>query len=107
MNANLAYSVLALATGLGIPVMAALNAGLAARIGSPPAAGIVLFGVGGITAAFVFAAGFATGQVGVMTPPEPSALYFGGVLVAFYVLSITWLVPRFGVGSAVFFVLLG
>jgi transporter family-2 protein len=27
--------------------------------------------------------------------------------VAFYVLSITWIAPTFGVGNAVFFVLLG
>ena len=30
-----------------------------------------------------------------------------GVLIAFYVLSITWIAPRFGVGNAVFFVLMG
>ncbi len=34
-------------------------------------------------------------------------LFLAGVLVAFYVLSITYVAPRFGVGNAVFFVLLG
>lgn len=29
------------------------------------------------------------------------------MLVAFYVLSITWVAPRFGIGNAIFFVLLG
>ena len=37
----------------------------------------------------------------------PKHLYLAGVLVAFYVLSITWIAPTFGVGNAVFFVLLG
>ena len=37
----------------------------------------------------------------------PKHLFLGGVLVAFYVLSITWIAPTFGVGNAVFFVLLG
>ena len=37
----------------------------------------------------------------------PKHLLLGGVLVAFYVLSITWVAPRFGVGNAVFYVLLG
>ncbi|MEM9127998.1 MAG: DMT family transporter, partial [Pseudomonadota bacterium] len=34
-------------------------------------------------------------------------LFLAGVLVAFYVLSITFVAPRFGVGNAIFFVLLG
>jgi transporter family-2 protein len=33
--------------------------------------------------------------------------YAGGLIVAFYVLSITWTAPRIGVANAVFFVLLG
>jgi transporter family-2 protein len=37
----------------------------------------------------------------------PRHLFLGGVLVAFYVLSITYIAPRFGIGNAVFFVLLG
>jgi len=37
----------------------------------------------------------------------PFYFYLGGVFVAFYVLSITWVAPRFGVGNAVAFVLLG
>ena len=38
---------------------------------------------------------------------HPWHLYLGGTLVAFYVLSVTWIAPRFGVGNAVFFVLMG
>jgi transporter family-2 protein len=33
--------------------------------------------------------------------------YAGGLVVAFYILSITWTAPRIGVANAVFFVLLG
>ena len=40
-------------------------------------------------------------------PQAPKHLFLGGVLVAFYVLSVTFIAPRFGVGNAVFFVLLG
>ena len=40
-------------------------------------------------------------------PPQPKYLLLGGFLVAFYVLSVTWIAPRFGVGNAVFCVLLG
>lgn len=33
--------------------------------------------------------------------------YFGGVFVAIYILGMTWVAPRFGVGNTVSFVLLG
>jgi transporter family-2 protein len=40
-------------------------------------------------------------------PSAPRHLFLAGVLIAFYVISITFVAPRFGVGNAVFFVLLG
>lgn len=104
---NVGYASLALTTGLGIPVMATLNAGLAARIGSTTAASLVLFLVGAAVAASVLILTHSTGGTETLRLPPLSVVYLGGVLVAFYVLSITWLVPRFGVGNAVFFVLLG
>ncbi|SDZ56782.1 transporter family-2 protein [Jannaschia faecimaris] len=38
---------------------------------------------------------------------QPLHLFGAGVLTAFYVLSVTWIAPVFGVGNAVFFVLMG
>ncbi|MGB1207926.1 MAG: DMT family transporter, partial [Paracoccaceae bacterium] len=38
---------------------------------------------------------------------QPKHLFLAGGLVAFYILSITFIAPKFGVGNAVFFVLLG
>jgi len=68
-----------LATGIGIPVMAALSATLGTKYGSPAFAASVLFLVAlSISLAFLFA-----------------------------VLSVTWVAPRFGVGNAIAFVLLG
>lgn len=44
---------------------------------------------------------------GAMSAPPPH-LFLAGTLVAFYVLTITWVAPpTFGVGNAVFFVLIG
>ena len=37
----------------------------------------------------------------------PRHLFAAGVLLAFYVLSITAIAPKFGVGNAIFFVLIG
>ncbi|MEM8648276.1 MAG: DMT family transporter, partial [Pseudomonadota bacterium] len=39
--------------------------------------------------------------------PAPTILYAAGILFAVYILSITFLAPRIGVGNAVFLVLLG
>ena len=37
----------------------------------------------------------------------PILFYFGGIFVAIYILGMTWVAPKFGVGNAVAFVLLG
>ena len=37
----------------------------------------------------------------------PKHLFLGGALIAFYVLTITYIAPHFGLGNAVFFVLVG
>lgn len=97
-------SSLMFATGVGIPIMAALNARLGIQIGSPWAAGFLLFVVG---AAICGVAMLWLGlpQKGWFT--APALYYMGGLLVAFYVLSVTWSAPRIGVANAIFFVLVG
>jgi transporter family-2 protein len=106
MPPTVAYAAVMFAAGIGIPLLAALNANLGARIGSPAAAAAILFVV-----AFV-AASIATlvsggGKALMLAPAQPKHLFLGGLMVAFYVLSITAIAPKFGVGNAVFFVLLG
>ena len=101
------YSSLMMATGIGIPIMAALSAGLGSRYGSSAFAACVLFMVALLISAVYFFA--LQGGVGSLpkAPPTPFYFYLGGAFVAFYVLSITWVAPKFGVGNAVAFVLLG
>ena len=99
------YAVIMLMAGIGVPLLAALNAALGTRLGSPAAAALVLFLVAFATAAIVFAATGAHGLSRLATAPRH--LLLGGVLIAFYVLSITFIAPHFGIGNAVFFVLLG
>ena len=106
MPPALGYAALMFATGVGIPILAALNGALGARIGAPAAAALVLFLVAVlVSGAAVTLSGNWRALGGVAA--QPPHLLLGGVLVAFYVLSITWVAPRFGVGNAVFFVLLG
>ncbi len=99
------YAGIMLLAGLGIPTLAALNAALGLRLGSPVAAASVLFCVAFLVTLVALA---ITGPGGLARlPGTPKHLYMGGVLVAFYVLSITFIAPKFGVGNAVFFVLIG
>lgn len=95
-----------LAAGLGIPVLAALNARLGIAIGSPSAAAVILFLVASLTALAAMAVTGGTGALRAL-PGQPAHLFLAGALIAFYVLSITYIAPSFGVGNAVFFVLLG
>lgn len=91
---------------MGVPVLAALNANLGARIGSPVAAGLVLFGVAFLSALAVLMVTGGQGALG-RVPGQSPVLFLGGCLVAFYVLSITFVAPRFGLANAILFVLLG
>ncbi len=88
-------------TGVGIPILAALNGGLGGRLGSPMAASVILFGLALLVA--------LTGALGDIrfSADIPFHFYFGGLFVAFYVISVTFIAPRFGVGNAIFFVLVG
>lgn len=99
------YALTMLAAGIGIPLLAALNAALGIRIGSPAAAAMVLFCVALLATSLVTLATGPKALAGV--PLAPRHLLLAGLLVAFYVLSITYIAPHFGVGNAVFFVLLG
>ena len=99
------YAMVMLAAGIGIPVLAALNASLGQRIGSPAVAALCLFCVALIATTLVVLVS-GPGPLK-QIPAQPKHLFLAGLLVAFYVLSITWIAPHFGVGNAVFFVLLG
>lgn len=99
------YALIMLLAGIGIPLLAALNATLGVRMGSPAGAATLLFAVAFVASALVL---LITGpQALARAAGAPRYLFLAGLFVAFYVLSVTWIAPRFGVGNAVFFVLLG
>ncbi len=105
MPPSTSYALIMLVAGIGIPMLAALNAALGTRLGSPVAAATVLFCVALVCTLVVLLMGQPKAVLGVASAPKH--LLLAGVLIAFYVLSITWVAPKFGVGNAVFFVLLG
>ncbi|MFK7864333.1 MAG: DMT family transporter [Pseudohongiellaceae bacterium] len=100
------YGVIMLMAGIGIPIMAALNAGLGSKLANPAYAAVILFTVA-LSSSIVFF--LATQGLPNSLPPAsiPTQFYLGGIFVLFYVLSVTWIAPKFGIGNAVSFVLLG
>lgn len=103
---TLRYALVMLLAGVGIPLLAAMNSRLGMRIGAPFAAASVLFVVAFVVATVVMAIS-GQGRALAALPSQPWYLFLGGLFVAFYVLSVTVVAPRFGVGNAVFCVLLG
>lgn len=98
-----ALAAWAFAAGALIPVMGALNAGLSRSLGSAPAAACVLFVVALTSMLTLF---FATRQSipsAAQFAATPGHLFLGGLIVAFYVISVTVLVPIFGVGNTILF----
>ena len=100
-----AIAALMFLAGIGIPVMATLNAGLGRQFASPASATTILFGLGMI---------LSLGLVAIHGAPDPArfgqispGFWFGTIFVVFYIFAITWAAPRIGIGNAVFFVLLG
>ncbi|SFJ94085.1 DMT family transporter [Celeribacter neptunius] len=106
MSETLRDPIVMLFAGIGIPVFAALNAQLGARLGSPALAALV-FAVVAFSSIFLYRAVLGPAVPVSKLLHQPAHLFFAGVLFAFYILSITTIAPRFGVGNAVFFVLLG
>ena len=106
MNNSFFYAVIMLVAGLGIPIMAALNGGLGTKLQSTALASVII-----ISVALLMAAIFLLVTEGIPTHINSSRIpwyfYFGGFFMVFYIVTITWIAPRFGVANAVSFVLLG
>ena len=90
--------------GIGIPLIGILNAGMARSVGNPVAATAITFAV-----ACLAAAAFALLLYGMphltQLRAAPAASWLPGLLIGFYVLSATAIIPRFGAGNFVTFIL--
>lgn len=106
MNNAMTYAIFMLIAGIGIPTMATLNGGLSSKLLSSTLATTISLAVG-----FSVAVIYLLATEGVPTklfqPETPIYFYLGGFCVAFYIISVTWIAPRFGVSNAIAFALLG
>jgi len=91
--------------GAGIPLIGVLNSGMGRSVGNPVSATAIMFAV-----ALLVTAGLALPLYGTPTSQQmgsaPIWSYGGGLLIAFYALSATVIIPRFGAASFVAFILI-
>ena len=107
MKNDIIFPLLALVTGALIPIQAATNAGFSKSIGNPVITGLMVFVVGLITMlAYLLATRTSFPSVQQLTH-VPAYGYLGGLIVATYVVMITILVPKIGVGPAIGLIVVG
>jgi transporter family-2 protein len=101
------YIALSTVGGILIPIMAALSGALGRTLDNPwAAAAIVSVGATALVLAFTLLTGGMHVSWETLKQARPLQL-LAGVGFAFYLLSITWVGPRFGIGNAIMFVLAG
>jgi bacterial/archaeal transporter family-2 protein len=108
MNAFYSLGLLALVAGALIPVQAAANATLSKSLqGNVPYSALTLFVVAGVTAMTAIVLSGAKLPALKDFGAAPWWSYISGAIVATYVLTITFLVPRIGVGRAIALIVTG
>ncbi|MGC4103340.1 DMT family transporter [Ferruginibacter sp.] len=107
MRNDIIFLALALITGALIPVQAATNAAFSKSIGNPYITGFMVFVIGLIgMVLFLLLSRTALPSREQLTA-APSYGYLGGLIVATYVVMITILVPKIGVGTAIGLIVTG
>jgi bacterial/archaeal transporter family-2 protein len=105
MKHYLFFAAWTLLAGAGIPLIGILNSGMARSTGNPFAATTVMFAV-----AMVVALGFTLPLYGPPTTHQlgssPLLSWTAGLLIGFYALSATVVIPRFGAASFVAYILI-
>ena len=105
MRSYLIFSLWSLLAGAGIPLIGVLNSGVARSVGNPFAATAVMFAI-----AAVVAVGLTLPIYGAPTLSQiksaPLISYGAGLLIGFYGLSATIIIPRLGAASFIAFILI-
>jgi transporter family-2 protein len=105
MRAYLIFAAWSLLAGAGIPLIGVLNSGIARSVGNPFAATAVMF-----TMAAIVAFGLTLPLYGhpslAQLGSAPPISYGAGLLIGFYGLSATIIIPRLGAASFIAYILI-
>ena len=107
MKNDIIFLALALITGALIPIQAATNAQFSKSIGNPFITGLMVFIVGLIGMILFLLISRTAFPMRQQFTSAPVSGYLGGIIVATYVVMITVLVPRIGVGTAIGLIVTG
>ena len=91
--------------GFGIPLIGVLNGGMARAVGNPISATAVMFAVAFAVAAILAIAFFGLPDFNQLRS-APLISFTPGLLIGFYAVSATIIIPRFGAGNFIAFILL-
>jgi transporter family-2 protein len=105
MRSYLVFAAWSFAAGVGIPLIGVLNSGIAKSVGNPFAATAIMFAVAFLAAAAITIPLHGLPTVGQLTG-APVTGYGAGLLIGFYALSATIIIPRFGAASFIAFILI-
>jgi transporter family-2 protein len=104
MRSYAIFAAWSLLAGAGIPLIGVLNSGVARSVGNPYTATAIMFAI-----AALVALGLALPLYGHPTIAQlgsaPPISYGAGLLIGFYVLSATIIIPRLGAASFIAFIL--
>jgi transporter family-2 protein len=105
MRSYLIFAAWSLLAGAGIPLIGVLNSGVARSVGNPFAATAIMFAI-----AALVALGLTLPLYGPPTMAQlgsaPPIGYGAGLLIGFYGLSATIIIPRLGAASFIAFILI-
>jgi len=107
MKNDIFFLALALITGALIPIQAATNTAFNKSIGSPFITGLMVFIVGLVGMLLFVLLSRASFPSPHQLSSAPLYGYLGGLIIATYVVMITILVPRIGVGTAIGLIVTG
>lgn len=96
-----AWTVLA---GAGIPLIGVLNSGIARTVGDPLTPTAIMFAIAGVVAVAFTLPIYGIPALAQLTA-APTISYAAGLIICFYALSATIIIPRFGAASFVAYIL--
>ena len=103
MRSYLLYAAWTVLSGAGIPLIGVLNSGVARSVGNPFAATAIMFAMAALLAALFTVPLYGIPSVAQLTAASPIS-YGAGLLIGFYGLSATMIIPRFGAASFISFI---
>jgi len=105
MRSNLTFAAWSLLAGAGIPLIGVLNSGIARSVGNPFAATAVMFAIAAIVALGLTLPLYGPPTLAQLGSVAPIS-YGAGLLIGFYGLSATIIIPRFGAASFIAYILI-